>query len=170
MGVPALAHSRSGSNSGRGFARAGFARVLQCALGLVFVVAALSKAMDPRSAIDASALVFGVDRHVAFRLVGVASMGELVLGVGLLFGLLARFLLCLSLAALLCFTAFLAALARLGAPVGCGCVASVKGLSPLAEVYVGIARNFVLVVVALIALFFASHARKTGWNRPSPTQ
>lgn len=123
-------------------------------IGAVFLVAALSKLHDPRPAMEAMIHGLGVERLDAWHLLGPLIAAELLVGTFLLFGIAHRISLLASMVMLVLMSGFLLRMMQIGSPTGCGCLFRLEHISSVAENWLGLGRNTLLLLMAAFSLRF----------------
>jgi len=126
--------------------------ILPIGIGMVFLAAAASKIVDPRSGIEAMMVGLRIDRLDAWYLMFPLVFLELILGTMLITGLQRRLALASVLFLLVAMSGFLVQLLRVGLPTGCGCFFKTRFIPSSIESELGLARNLVLMVLGTVSL------------------
>jgi len=117
-------------------------------LGLVFIAAAYSKAVDPRETIRAFEWALRGGETVGVLAASMLAGAEFVLGACLLIRVSERFVLGAAFLALLMFTGWLVYLAVAGVDIACGCGIGATWLEHGEARTTSIARNAALLTLA----------------------
>lgn len=123
-------------------------------LAFVFLAAGIAKALNPEPIGDTLTLLTGWllgAWSASGWLVGVLVLGEVLLAAWLVSGWHARLALAVSIAALVAFTASLAALVLIKPTSPCGCGLPALSGNAAIDNGLGIARNLILVIIAAVA-------------------